>query len=368
MRRLLYILLLLLTAPDICAEDTDSIAREKAHLAACYRYGIGVPRDSARAVGLYLEAIAAPGPEVLREILFSARDGDAFANALMAKCYMDGVGVQRSRSRAIPYLEDATTAGSVESAFRLGLLYLNNGEPESGYRYFEHAASAGNVNAAYFLGKMLVEGRGIPADPVRGVDILTGRALSNGNAKVLLASCYASGKGVQRNDTVAERLLRQAASQGNYKALWTLGRHYYLDGRGTVPQDFCKAATAFAGSMPGHYERAFRRLMADTIATHPFAHHLRGMKAQRDGDFAGALTHYRKLKKSHRAEYQLALATVLLNPSNPGYNRGKGLSELRKGARTLPRAAVLLEQIQAQDSVAIREIPYPVAEPLLDLL
>ena len=153
----------------------------------------------------------------------------------------------------------------------LGNAYAADNQPNNAVPLLEPAAAAGNVVAQRALGDLLILGKGIAQDKIRGVDLLhqsaqqgfAPAALSLGysfefgdgvtadpatamswyinaaqagivRAQLLVARHYQEGNGVPADDAAALSWLQRAAEASNPEAQYLLGVAY-LEGRGTDP-------------------------------------------------------------------------------------------------------------------------------------
>ncbi|HSD59370.1 MAG TPA: tetratricopeptide repeat protein [Burkholderiales bacterium] len=98
---------------------------------------------------------------------------------------------------------------------------------------FEKAARQGNLESAYQLGLMYLEGRGVPQDPGKAIDYFEEAAepwlvrdqhkLGFAEAQYQLGLIYGDGSGIAPDGEAAERWFRRAAEQGHSQAQFALG-------------------------------------------------------------------------------------------------------------------------------------------------
>ena len=138
-------------------------------------------------------------------------------------------------------------------AYLLGKAYKDGGlglrvDVEKGAYYFRKAAECNDPVAQGELGHMYATGRGVPKDE-RLADqwcrqavgsLKFAAAQGNAAAQRNLGRMYENGRGVTQDDQLATQWYRKAAEQGDVSAQNNLGARYEL-GRG-VPQDDRQAA------------------------------------------------------------------------------------------------------------------------------
>lgn len=130
----------------------------------------------------------------------------------------------------------AVLAGSARADVRTGIAAYARGDYPRAMREFEAAAEKGDPQALYNLGVAHAEGKAVPADRAKAVDLYRQAA---GRGSVLaafnLGQAYRKGEGVAADFAEAARWYRMAAEGGHYKAAGELGI-LYVEGRG-VPKD-----------------------------------------------------------------------------------------------------------------------------------
>ena len=151
--------------------------------------------------------------------------------------------------------EDYTTAragllglaqsGDALAQARLARLLLDGrggpADPAGAVDWLQKSATAGNTQAMVILGQLYLYGAaGLSADPEQGVALLTRAARAdNVPAMLLLGKLYQSGQGVAQDASSAARLFQKAADAGNATAAFELSKHL---SRGLgVDQDNAKA-------------------------------------------------------------------------------------------------------------------------------
>lgn len=174
--------------------------------------GIGV-FCAAAAVGAFVllshsteqgDSEAKPPPLDVAAVRAKAQDGNAQAQADLARLYTKGEGVTNS------YTEAA--------------------------KWFQRAADQTNTAGLLGMGELYEAGRGVPQDLPRAIRLYRQSAeLGNADAQYTLGFLYESGRGVTQSHTEAAKWYERAAEQGQALAQYDLGQRYNL-GVG-VPRD-----------------------------------------------------------------------------------------------------------------------------------
>lgn len=206
---------------------------------------------------------------------------DAPAMTLLGEIYRDGLAVRQDLAEAARWYRLASGLGDKNAQFQLGVMLLDDGEPNDkaaakalfekaaaqGHAaalynlgvlaipddgttkpdfakaadYFRRAADAGDGNGAYSYGVLLRDGKGVPLDTAQSA-IWLKRAADGGviAGQVEYAIVLFNGIGVERDEGGAAKIFKLAAARKNPIAQNRLA-HLYLGGRG-VPQDIVQAA------------------------------------------------------------------------------------------------------------------------------
>ncbi len=154
-----------------------------------------------------------------------------FSNAFILERYAEfwlnpPEGVERRPDRADELFRRAIDAGSVNAAWRLGMLFLDIGRPETeAYRLVSWAADQGDTQAMISRGVMLALGQGVEANPVEARDWYL-RAARAGSAHAFrsLGGMWARGEGGDTNIALGFALLDMAAAAGDELAVQVVER------------------------------------------------------------------------------------------------------------------------------------------------
>ena len=209
---------------DAKPADHEGKAKAQYNLGVKYEYGLGVPKDKAKAVELYREA---------------AEQGNASAQFSLGLMYQYGDVVPKDYAKAVKWYRKAAEQGNAQAQQNLGLMYkYGRGVPEDEAKamdWYRKAAKQGDPNAQNALRRWHV-----PTDDATAVESYR-RTAQQGNAQAQynLGWMYDEGKGVPKDDAKAVKWYRKAAEQGYANAQNNLGLMYQY-GKG-VPKDDAKA-------------------------------------------------------------------------------------------------------------------------------
>ena len=182
-------------------------------VARCYQNGIGVEKNAENAVVWYKKA---------------AEQGNAEAQCALGKCYYQAFGVEKNEKEARRWYEAAATQGNATAQYMIGRLYAELSYNEAAVKWYTKAAEQECPEAQCELGKCYETGDGVSKNEEKAVELYR-KAAEQGNAEAQnkLGVCYSNGTGVARDDAQAVGWYRKAAENGNVKALYNLGEHYY---------------------------------------------------------------------------------------------------------------------------------------------
>ena len=194
-------------------------AGSQLRLGMLYYAGSGVPRDVAKAAGLWHLA---------------ADQGNAIAEYNLGAVYRTGEGVQRDFEKAEKYYKRAAEPSKrcFEAQCALGCILFESGDYAGALAVFEQAASGNQAaadvkmaanqgaSAALFnMALMYLNGAGVRKDRAVAVEYFK-RAADKGDAEAQwnVAMLYKHGDGVARNPAAASWYFARAAEQGITRA------------------------------------------------------------------------------------------------------------------------------------------------------
>jgi TPR repeat protein len=150
----------------------------------------------------------------------------------------------REYTIAKPLFERAATAGNLEAAAYLGVMYDFAlgvlGDSARASQWYGKAAVGGNAWAMNNLGLCYEAGKGVPQDYALARQWYESAAAA-GEARGMygVGSLYGNGSGVAKDYTIARQWYEKAAAAGSALAMYSLGNMYQF-GQG-VPRDFAVA-------------------------------------------------------------------------------------------------------------------------------
>lgn len=263
--------------------------------AAAYRRGLRFSRegDDARAFDNFARA---------------ARAGFAEAQYRVARCYLEGLAVPRSRTHGLHWLSNAATHGSVAAQLLLAVLYLNGQANESD-------ESEGDL----FQDNLFSDGQPIPSGPpdypaaARWAQKAAGAGSSEGEA--ILAYIQMNAPPPLRDLESAHRLYARSAAGGCAQghlgyALSLASRPPHPDTNSLIVEHLKQAAEAGL----------------------PTALYLLGTFTEQGSDEPAAVELYRRAAEQGHGTAQYRLGRALLDGRGVAQNRTEGESWLRQAA------------------------------------
>jgi TPR repeat protein len=188
-------------------------------LGSFYGRGLGVSKDVVEAVSWYRKA---------------ADQGFALAQSAIGTFYLSGKGVPKNVDLAIQWFKQAAAQDNAAAECQLGLLYFNGVKGDTNHpvdyaeavKWLKKAADQGYVGAMNNLGYAYNNGLGgLPFDPKTGSKwLLQAAEKGNDKAQASLGEMYRTGRGVPKDQVQAYVWLSLAQAGGN------------LDGRHSAPE------------------------------------------------------------------------------------------------------------------------------------
>lgn len=174
-----------------------------------------------------------------------AEQGDAKAQADLARLYYQGEGVPQNYAEAFDWYRKAADRGSAKAQYRVGFMYDWGKGVQQDYTqavsWSRKAADQGYANAQYVLGWNYYYGKGVPQDYCEAARWYR-KAADQGYAEAqsYLGYMYVHAEGVPQDYTEGVGWYRKAADQGHARAESALGYAYSI-GAG-VPLDYVQSA------------------------------------------------------------------------------------------------------------------------------
>jgi TPR repeat protein len=153
----------------------------------------------------------------------AAEQGHAEAQNVLGNCYYSGVGVTQDYAEAVKWYRKAAEQGLASAQNHLGLRYANGEGVAQDYaeavKWYRKAAELGDDWAQWKMGECYKYGRGVAKDNYEAVKWYR-KAANQGNefGQISLAKCYYYGHGVTKNLDEAKSLLLKAIAQGSNDA------------------------------------------------------------------------------------------------------------------------------------------------------
>lgn len=141
----------------------------------------------------------------------AASDGYAPAQAVLALCYERGLGVERSTEEAKRLYTLAAAQGHTPACQALIAQEMKAGNKAGAAGWLRSMAEGGNPAAQLLYGKSCLSGAFGKARKTDGIRFIRYAAMQeNKEACLLMADCYAKGRGVPQDDDMARGWHRNA--------------------------------------------------------------------------------------------------------------------------------------------------------------
>jgi len=198
---------------DLAKKAEAGDEKAQMDLAICYRKGLGIKRDDAKAFTLWQKASA---------------QGNQDAEFRLAISYLQGEGVERDEKISFNKFLALAEKGYAKAQFAVGNAYMGGlgvkKDEIKAFDWYKKAAENNEPNAQNRLGKAYRDGTGVLKDEVEATKWFI-RSAEQGNAygQFLIGNCYAHGIGVEKNGQKAIEYLKKADEQGYLDATYNLG-------------------------------------------------------------------------------------------------------------------------------------------------
>lgn len=150
----------------------------------------------------------------------AAENREPRAMAALGLCYERGLGVPRSLSKARKWYAAAVDEGNDDACQTLVQMEARAGNLSGALHWLVRMADDDSIPAQLMLAHMHLNGTTRNANAAEGIRYLRYAAMQgNGEACLMLSTCYATGKGVPRNDELMMGWLVNAAEAGNQTAV-----------------------------------------------------------------------------------------------------------------------------------------------------
>ena len=164
-----------------------------------------------------------------QQYMVAARDyGYPEAQFEVARCYQNGMGVEKSEENAVVWYKKAAEQGNAEAQCALGECYQQAGNAEMAFQqYMVAARDYGYLEAQFEVARCYQNGTGVEKNEENAVVWYKKAAEQcDAEAQCALGECYYQARGVEKDDKEARRWYEAAATQGNVTAQYMTGRLY----------------------------------------------------------------------------------------------------------------------------------------------
>ncbi len=256
---LLMLTIAVVSLPTVSVADTDdALARSDPEIV---RLASEVESEAVRsAIGQCL----AGNYEVALPVLTTySEGGDEGATYVLAKLYLDGLGIAKSPDKAMSLFQSNVDRGHVPSMTALATMKESNAtaealqlykqaaalddpraiailasiyengrlgmraNPKLAYKYYEQLQQAGNPLGYFHLGRCYDAGIGVSPDALKSTQMFLKAALAGvTQAQVVMARRYYDGQGLETDPVAALGWLTRAAQSGSTEAMVLLGQRY----------------------------------------------------------------------------------------------------------------------------------------------
>jgi TPR repeat protein/transglutaminase-like putative cysteine protease len=255
------------------------------------------------------------------------------AQFFLSRMYYEGKGTDKNDSLALFWAGQShlrkDSDGTAYWGLLLFLLETDNALRQYGLQVLMNKANAGNSMALLEVGKLLIDGKGVNADPKKAYIFLQ-RAHLDGHerATAVLGRMYVEGLGVDVNVSKGLGMLADLEKRGIPDAFYQLGRIYRSDTGGMT--DKVKAAEYFRrGAEKGQREAA------EALAV--MLHTGEGIRC----DLSSAATYYEEAVKSGFPRAMNNLADMYEKGNGVEQNLSKAMDLYRRAAQIGHPSAML---------------------------
>jgi TPR repeat protein len=167
------------------------------------------------------------------------------AEYALAVCFRDGLGVGRNTDRAIELFQRSASGGNALALTAIGDYYYSRKETDTAKEYYERAAEQMEAGALTRLGNMSYSGDGAPEDIAAALDFYE-RAAELGDVEAIRTAAKIHGEAEALE--IAAGFLARGAELGDIYCMYELAL-CYCEGKGTAvrPEDAVPILEVCAG-------------------------------------------------------------------------------------------------------------------------
>ena len=184
------------------------------NLGMCYRYGKGTSKDYTQALLWFTKA---------------AESGHLEALSMAEACIAEKKGIDPSRHDMVELLNRAEK-NDPECQYKLGMAYMHGDGTaqvyQEAFNWFLRAANLGYADAQFEVGCFYYSGKRDIFQNLEKANYFFKEAAKRGHPEATfnLGVCYYNGAGVEKNEDLAIRLFKKAASLGSASAVKILAK------------------------------------------------------------------------------------------------------------------------------------------------
>ena len=300
-------------------------------LAECYREGIGVARNDAKAERLSREAV--PGMEAMLK-----KPGNMMSSGyaiLLGRAYAQGIGVKQNYFRAFHWFREAAKEGDLQGKYRMAHGLMSGGGTEKdvaeGRKWLQRAAEGGFAKAQFEMGEMFYFG-----SEETGCDFEEARkwyAMAAAQEADFLSGMFSRLRvgaidDLNKNNGVPEKLTTSGiglakAKKGGARAqyIWGIRR---LFGFGVEPNEADALKWLFAAAEAGDVNAQ------NALGEYFFEKALKGKDSR---EHAMALKYFEMAAQKEHESARASLGLLLLKWGKPPGDKARGLRLLQQSAK-----------------------------------
>jgi len=246
-------------------------------LGVAHESGLGVPKDYAQAMRLYLKATELPEAQLDIGLLYArgrgvrqddaqaaswytkaANAGSVDADLALGSMYRMGSGAKQDDTQAMRWYRKAADLDNALGQYNVGLVYESSQslqDYKQSAHWYQKAAEQGVAEAQLNLGMLYSSGKGVATDAARALQLFQMAAnQGNGHAQYELADRFATGTGIQPDPTRAYQWMSIAKSSLDRKdPAWSMASNKLKDlERQLGPAQTARAKEAAAEWLQSH--------------------------------------------------------------------------------------------------------------------
>jgi TPR repeat protein len=216
------------------AADAGEVTAQDALGRIVYYLGVGAPHDA---------------PKIIHYLTLAAAQNDAPAMFDLGSYYLGGSGVPRDTAKGLGLIRSAADLGYGDAEALLGFQQVIGGlgmpeDVDGGVRRLKSSAAHRSAQGAYYLGLLAEDGLGLPQDPAAAAAYYRTGALGGvDDAKGRYGAALIRGAGVDKDVPAGVAMIKASAEAGSSIGQTFMAKLCY-EGLG-VPKDRREAARWF---------------------------------------------------------------------------------------------------------------------------